>query len=380
MKKTIIAMMFVLLIGLTSAIQINVDQTESAEGLIELRFNVDNPEGVQFDKWAITYIFNKSEITPISQEIFEDSIFSSFKHKLSNMVGVFGTWSSMGEGLVGHRELIDNVSTMVYESTNESGSLGMMTFQRVLDGNITLKPYEVLVNLANGDTVRFSEEIVLEGYVQPICVPNWVLGDYSSCSSIQTAEYTDSNNCGEQAPTPETRSCDSGSSGSSGGSSSSSTVGSTQKVKSSQIVLGLAKRLEEKDRIEFKTASENEHSITVNNIGSNSLTLTLRSNPIIVTLMENTNWTGCIDNNLNEAVYVEVGDIRNGKVNIFFKQTTCFIPTTNPPEDDGNSTILIKAEPKEDETNWFKGVIAGLLVMVVLYIIFRLIKWKKTKQ
>ena len=205
MNKKLLILMCVFMIGTMSALSINMNQTESSNGTIVLKFYLENPTGIHYQAYGISYEFNTSELNATSQETLPNNVFDDFTTVLE-MNGVFrGNLSRQSSTLISN------------ETTNNEGALGLLSFDRLVDGNLTFKNISVYIRLWNDTTTFLFVDTNVSEPNLIVCTPDWKLGDWGSCNDgHRTADYYDANECGEQAPTLETDNCNSGG-GSSGG-------------------------------------------------------------------------------------------------------------------------------------------------------------------
>ena len=148
--------------------------------------------------WTITYKANGSEIESNIPMIPDNSVFSNIGSFEIEMLLPYG------QGGFSMASTLQNINNPI----NVNGILGSVTLKRLsqLDSVLIPMEYNVGINLANGTYFDLGQTISIEGYAQSLCTPNWVLGNYGSCSNgQQTASYSDTNSCGLEIPTPKTK-------------------------------------------------------------------------------------------------------------------------------------------------------------------------------
>ena len=179
------------------------------------------------------------------------------------------------------------------------------------------------------------------------------------------------------------------SSGGGGGSSVSSSF-STYSISEEQIEQGVSKSLKINDKLKFNIQNE-EHSLTINKISSNELTLTILSNPIILTLKINETKKVNLNNNKYYDLEVFLDSIKNSRANISVKSINEKIPIKNifnQGNEVNQSFNESENEFVEEENNFIIGLVVGdfvlneqrvtvIVVIFVFLVIYFLIRFKK---
>ena len=202
-KQIAYLIMSIFLISSVSAFYVDVQVEEYANGTISLDFYLENPSEDYYNGYAILVPFNSSELEPLYFERFSNGVFGEYENVL-DLNGILVPNTSVQSSALGG------------QWTQNQGSLGTIGFNKLVENFSDFTNITISINLWN-ETIEITKEVHLTGKL--VCEPNWVLGDWGECiSGEQEAEYTDSNNCGLDAPTSEVQSCSTG--GTSGGSSS----------------------------------------------------------------------------------------------------------------------------------------------------------------
>jgi subtilisin family serine protease len=189
----------------------------------------------------------------------------------------------------------------------------------------------------------------------------------------------------------------SSSSGGGGGGGSSISVATTQThiPNNEQTSLGYTKELNKNDKIKFTffDSSSDEHSLTVNNIGNNSVNITIQSDPIKIVLGIGQS----IKLNLTSVdyydLYVKLEDIISNKAKITIQTINEPIPgypeiikeiiennNTNQDLEEQNKEIEKDIKFLNLEISKLKNIIYIFIPIFIIIIIFMLITRKRTRK
>tara|TARA_Y100000031_G_scaffold156236_1_gene209890 strand:- start:526 stop:3255 length:2730 start_codon:yes stop_codon:yes gene_type:complete len=180
----------------------------------------------------------------------------------------------------------------------------------------------------------------------------------------------------------------SSSGGGGGGGSSVGIISSTYNVNKEQIEQGVSKNLKINNKLKFNVQNE-DHSLTINKLSSDELTLTITSNPITLTLKVNETRKVNLNNNEYYDLEVFLNSIKNFRANITIKSINEKIPVRNIFNQDNEVNQSInesKNEFVEERNSFITGLVIGdfilnkqrtLLIIVVVFVIYFLIRFKK---
>lgn len=308
------------------------------------------------------------------------------------LLGDFSVRAKIGDDAVGMQDLVDG--TYEVDVAPCSGTTGQIIFfingvQAIQQGSyngaedwgkeiildLTLNSMPSEGNLCGDSVIDLGEEcdgINLAGRSTTDCGEGWT--GIISCSSTCQIDYS---NCDIVATSNPSSS--SGSSSSSSRSSSDSKEGTIHIVSTSQINNGITKTLMNEDYVEFdilNKGSAEKHTITIDGIGINFVTLTIASNPVTIVLEEGeSKKLDLIGDNFYD-LYVELTNLVGNKADIYIKTIHEEIPSEEPPETIENkeeSTEGITGAAIVDFTTSGKGIglIIGILIILGFFILIR---------
>lgn len=221
--------------------------------------------------------------------------------------------------------------------------------------------------ITNGQTKNLNFTLTKAGS----CVENWTCTSWSSCSGgVQTRTCTDQNSCGTELNKPaESQSCSNG-----GGNNYHGTVYSIE-LKDD----GTVKRVRGKDIVKFNFKNE-EHSVTVSKISSDTVSLLIESDPIAASLNEGQTGKYDLDSDGFFDLKIIVDDISASKATLDFRlineavnpqpraqTTTTTTRTTTPPRIIPKKEVIVEdaddksEEDKEEKVSVFAASFAAAL-------------------
>ncbi len=190
---------------------------------------------------------------------------------------------------------------------------------------------------------------------------------------------------------PSSTSSSSGGGGGGGGGSSVEIIPSTHNINQEQIKQGISKSLKVNNKLNFNIQNE-EHSLIINKISSNELTLTISSDPITLILKIGETKKVNLNNNAYYDLEVFLSSIKNSRANINIKSINEKIPvkTIFILDNKINQSFNESENESIKESNSFiiglviydfvlnKQTIVGSIISVfVVLIIYFLIRFKK---
>jgi len=197
-------------------------------------------------------------------------------------------------------------------------------------------------------------------------------------------------NCNITGPYDFTTSAAESSSGvtSSGGGGSSSTS-MTYKLNQEQITTGYtSKPLEKNDRIKFTFFDKNtsEHTLTINNLNSNSIDLTIQSDPIKLKLGIGQSAKLNLTSPTHYDLYIKLNSIISGKAELVI-QTINEKIINQEIKITGSAVEEEQEEPTQSENNDLihkiknlKTIIYALVIIILKVIMILLTRWKEIKK
>jgi subtilisin family serine protease len=292
-------------------------------------------------------------------------------------------YASTNNYTVSFENTAPNLTIVSPTPTSETSALSNKTFYYNLSDDLENATCSLVLDNISFETTTITNYTITQNITHTFTpgTYNWQI----SCTDI----VGNTNKTTVQSFTIIAPAITTSSGGGGGGGGSSSTNIKDITIEPEELIIGLSNTVKTKQIINFKLQNKESHSLTVNSIQNNQVSITIQSDPITLTLQENTTTKFNLTNPQYYNLQVTIGEITSTTANITVQE----INERNPNYDweslnDNKFTITknerinepeeeVKDSPKFSTQNILISIIAILITLIIGFIIYHILVIRK---